>query len=105
MAVDSSYKDAPTRAVSAGGVDLVYRDLGPKAGVPVIFLVQPLAVVVVGASRIHMGAHWMTDVLGGLCLFSAFLDVSRSFAGRMRDDRGTVLERVCRVPSSRGTSS
>jgi hypothetical protein len=34
--VDSSYKDAPTRTVSAGGADLVYRDLGPKAGVPVI---------------------------------------------------------------------
>jgi pimeloyl-ACP methyl ester carboxylesterase len=35
VAVDSSYKDAPTRTVSAGGVDLAYRELGPKAGVPV----------------------------------------------------------------------
>ena len=40
MAVDGSYKDAPTRTVSAGGVDLAYRELGPKAGVPVIFLVH-----------------------------------------------------------------
>jgi pimeloyl-ACP methyl ester carboxylesterase len=40
VAVDSSYKDAPTRTVSAGGVDLAYRELGPKAGVPVIFLVH-----------------------------------------------------------------
>jgi len=36
-------------------VDLVYRELGPKAGVPVVVLVQPLAVVVVGASRIYLG--------------------------------------------------
>ena len=61
-----SYKDASTRTVSAGAVDLVYRELGPKASVPVIFLVQPLAVVVVGASRIYLGAHWMIGVLGGM---------------------------------------
>ena len=66
MAVNSSYKDAPTRTVSAGAVDLVYRELGPKAGVPVVVLVQPLAVVVVGASRIYLGAHWMIGVLGGM---------------------------------------
>jgi len=40
VAVNSSYKDAPTRTVSAGGVDLAYRELGPKAGVPVNFLVH-----------------------------------------------------------------
>src|SRR5215210_3017307 len=38
--VVTSYKDAPTHTVSAGGVDFAYRELGPKAGVPVIFLVH-----------------------------------------------------------------
>src|SRR5829696_156743 len=38
--VVTSYKDTPTRTVSAGGVDFAYRELGPKAGVPVIFLVH-----------------------------------------------------------------
>ena len=38
--VITSYKDALTRTVSAGGVDFAYRELGPKAGVPVIFLVH-----------------------------------------------------------------
>src|SRR5207249_1862743 len=33
-------RNAPTRTVTAGGVDYAYRDLGPKAGVPVIFLVH-----------------------------------------------------------------
>ncbi len=51
---------------TAGAVDLVYRELGLKAGVPVVVLVQPLAVVVVGASRIYLGAHWMIGVLGGM---------------------------------------
>ena len=36
----TSYKNAPTRTVSAGGVDFAYRELGPKVGVPVIFLVH-----------------------------------------------------------------
>jgi pimeloyl-ACP methyl ester carboxylesterase len=40
VTVSSSYKDVPTRRVSAGGVDFAYRELGPKAGVPVIFLVH-----------------------------------------------------------------
>ena len=40
MTVSATYKDAPTRTVSAGGVNFAYRELGPKAGVPVIFLVH-----------------------------------------------------------------
>jgi len=36
--VVTSYKDAPTRTVSAGGVDFAYRELGSGTGVPVIFL-------------------------------------------------------------------
>ena len=36
----TSYKDAPTRTVSTGSVDFAYRELGPKAGVPVVFLVH-----------------------------------------------------------------
>ena len=36
--VVTSYEDAPTRTVSAGGVDFAYRELGSDTGVPVIFL-------------------------------------------------------------------
>ena len=35
-----SYKEAPTRTISTEGVDFAYRELGPKVGVPVIFLVH-----------------------------------------------------------------
>ena len=34
----TSYKNAPTRIVTAGGVEFAYRELGPKTGTPVIFL-------------------------------------------------------------------
>ena len=34
----ASYKNAPTRTVTAGGVEFAYRELGPKTGTPVIFL-------------------------------------------------------------------
>jgi pimeloyl-ACP methyl ester carboxylesterase len=38
--VTTSWRNAPTRTVAADGVDYAYRELGPKAGVPVIFLVH-----------------------------------------------------------------
>ena len=38
--VITSYAKAPARTITAGGVDFAYRELGPKAGVPVIFLVH-----------------------------------------------------------------
>jgi pimeloyl-ACP methyl ester carboxylesterase len=34
----TSYENAPTRIVSAGGVDFAYRELGSKTGTPVILL-------------------------------------------------------------------
>lgn len=36
----TSYKDAPTRSVVAGGTTFAYRELGPNGGIPVIFFVH-----------------------------------------------------------------
>ncbi len=36
----TSYRDAQTRSVSAAGVNIAYRELGPKSEVPVVFLVH-----------------------------------------------------------------
>ncbi|MFK4835011.1 alpha/beta fold hydrolase [Microbacterium sp. ZW T2_14] len=38
--VITSYAQAPTRTISAGGVTFAYRELGPKGGVPVVFFVH-----------------------------------------------------------------
>jgi pimeloyl-ACP methyl ester carboxylesterase len=43
--VVTSYTEAPNRSVTAGGVSFVYRDLGPRNGIPVVFLVHLAAVL------------------------------------------------------------
>ncbi|MGX1267757.1 alpha/beta fold hydrolase [Streptomyces phaeoluteigriseus] len=43
--VVTSYKKAPTRTLAAGGVTYAYRDLGPKGGVPVVFITHLAAVL------------------------------------------------------------
>ena len=37
-AFTTSWKNAPTRTINAGGVEFAYRQLGPDTGVPVVFL-------------------------------------------------------------------
>ncbi len=36
----TSYANAPSRTITAGGVTYAYRELGPKGGVPVVFFVH-----------------------------------------------------------------
>jgi pimeloyl-ACP methyl ester carboxylesterase len=43
--VVTSYKNAQTRAVTADGVTFAYRDLGPRTGMPVIFITHLAAVL------------------------------------------------------------
>jgi pimeloyl-ACP methyl ester carboxylesterase len=43
--VVTSHKNAPTRTISAGGVDFAYRELGPATGVPVVFVTHLAAVL------------------------------------------------------------
>ena len=39
------WNDAPTHTINAGGVEFAYRELGPRTGVPVIFLTHLAAVL------------------------------------------------------------
>jgi pimeloyl-ACP methyl ester carboxylesterase len=38
--VVTTYADAPTRTITAGGATYAYRELGPKGGIPVVFFVH-----------------------------------------------------------------
>src|SRR4051812_1791758 len=40
-----TWKTAPTQTIKAGGVQFAYRDLGPRTGVPVVFLTHLAAVL------------------------------------------------------------
>ena len=48
----TKYTDAPTRTISAAGVEFAYRELGPHTGVPVILLTHLAAVL--DLSLIHI---------------------------------------------------
>jgi pimeloyl-ACP methyl ester carboxylesterase len=41
----TTWNDAPTHTLSAGGVEFAYRELGPSTGVPVVFLTHLAAVL------------------------------------------------------------
>lgn len=45
MTDPTRYQDAPTRTISAEGTTFAYRDLGPRTGTPVVFLVHLAAVL------------------------------------------------------------
>jgi pimeloyl-ACP methyl ester carboxylesterase len=44
-ALNTTWKTALTQTISAGGVEFAYRQLGPRAGVPVVFLTHLAAVL------------------------------------------------------------
>ena len=45
VASNTTWKNAPTRTINAGGVQFAYRALGPDSGVPVVFLTHLAAVL------------------------------------------------------------
>src|SRR5689334_22559737 len=42
---NTTWKDAPTHTINAGGVEFAYRQFGPSTGVPVVFLTHLAAVL------------------------------------------------------------
>jgi pimeloyl-ACP methyl ester carboxylesterase len=43
--LNTTWKTAPTHTIKAGGVEFAYRQLGPRTGVPVVFLTHLAAVL------------------------------------------------------------
>jgi pimeloyl-ACP methyl ester carboxylesterase len=45
LGLNTTWKNAPTHTVNAGGVKFAYRQLGPDTGVPLVFLHHLTAVL------------------------------------------------------------
>ena len=43
--LNTTWQNAPTHTINAGGVEFAYRELGPRTGVPVVFLTHLAAVL------------------------------------------------------------
>jgi pimeloyl-ACP methyl ester carboxylesterase len=85
----TSYKNAPTGTVSAGGVDFAYRELGPKAGVPVIFLVH-----LVGNLD-----NWDSRVVDGIAALHRVITFDNRGVGASTGKTPDTMRRWPRTPS------
>ena len=63
---------------------ILAHDRSPRVQV-LVWSLAGLVTLIVGASRIYLGAHWPTDILGGYALGAAWLSflVALTFAFRM----------------------
>src|SRR5436190_16700545 len=84
--VVTSYKDASTRTVSAGGADFAYRELGPRAGVPVIFLTHLAAVL----------DNWDPRVVDGIAARQRVIAFDNRGVGASSGSTPTTIEEMAR---------
>ena len=79
---------AMTSALAAGIVVLVLLPLLGRAGRVAAWTVAALAVFAVGYSRVALGVHWVTDVVGAWLLAVALLAASVSAFQTWRTEHG-----------------
>jgi len=82
----TSWKDAPTRTLSAGGVQFAYRELGPNAGVPVVFLTHLAAVL----------DNWDPRVVDGIAAKHRVITFDNRGIGASSGSPATTIEEMAR---------
>jgi pimeloyl-ACP methyl ester carboxylesterase len=82
--VTTSWRDAPTRALSAGGVEFAYRQLGPSTGVPVVFLTHLAAVL----------DNWDPRVVDGIAATHRVITFDNRGVGASSGSTPTTIEEM-----------
>jgi pimeloyl-ACP methyl ester carboxylesterase len=82
----TSWKDAPTRTLSAGGVEFAYRQLGPSTGVPVVFLTHLAAVL----------DNWDPRVVDGIAAKRRVITFDNRGVGASSGSTPTTIQEMAR---------
>src|SRR3954465_7998324 len=85
-ALNTAGKTAPTRTIHAGGVDAVYRQLGPSVGVPVVFLTHLAAVL----------DNWDPRVVDGIAAKHRVITFDNRGVGASGGSTPTTIEEMAR---------
>jgi pimeloyl-ACP methyl ester carboxylesterase len=82
----TSWKDAPTHTLSAGGVEFAYRQLGSDSGVPVVFLTHLAAVL----------DNWDPRVVDGIAAKHRVIAFDNRGVGASSGSTSTTIEEMAR---------
>jgi undecaprenyl-diphosphatase len=74
---------ATSAAAVAGALVVLLAAVGPRKARPYVWIGAIAFAFLVGASRIYLGVHWPTDVLGGLILGAGWV---------------LICTRICAIP-------
>ena len=80
----TSWKDAPTHTLSAGGVEFAYRQLGPSTAVPVVFLTHLAAVL----------DNWDPRVVDGIAATHRVITFDNRGVGASSGSTPTTIEQM-----------
>src|SRR3954454_14145814 len=80
----TSWENAPTRTLSAGGVEFAYRQLGPSTGVPVVFLTHLAAVL----------DNWDPRVVDGIAINHRVITFDNRGVGASSGSTPTTIEEM-----------
>src|SRR5687768_140870 len=88
-ALNTTWKTASTRIVSAGGIEYAYRELGPRTGVPVVFLTHLAAVL----------DNWDPRVVDGIAARHRVITFDNRGVGASSGSTPKTIEEMGATPS------
>ena len=83
-AVNTTWQNAPTQTIKAGGVEFAYRQLGPSAGLPVVFLTHLAAVL----------DNWDPRVVDGIAASQRVITFDNRGVGGSSGSTPTTIEEM-----------